>query len=117
MEDLCVLLQRHCPLPPRLSRLQPVDERESVLFQSNIDRILEVMQGFEPLAGTLTPVLLDRWDRVRAIGKAAHGRSHEQPQPDGTGERVCGLPATGSARPVFPTQLKRYLPIQKRKRG
>lgn len=69
-----VFLQRRCPPPPRLSRQQHVCEPEPVPFQSPIDLVIERIQSVEPVAGTLPPVLLNRWSGGKAIGKAARGR-------------------------------------------
>jgi len=74
VQGLYVLLHRRCPLPPRLSRQQAVCERELVPFQSKIDLMIELIQQFEPVAGTLTHVLLDSWYSAKAIWKAARER-------------------------------------------
>ncbi|GHO64130.1 hypothetical protein KSC_030220 [Ktedonobacter sp. SOSP1-52] len=74
VQGLYVLLQWRCPLPPRLYRQQAVCEREQVPFQSKIDLMIELIQGFEPATGTLTHVLLDSWYSAKAIWKAARER-------------------------------------------
>jgi hypothetical protein len=74
VQGLYVLLHRRCPLPPRLYRQQHVCEREQVPFQSKIDLMIELIQSFEPVAATLTHVLLDSWYSAKAIWKAARER-------------------------------------------
>jgi hypothetical protein len=74
VQGLYVLLQRRCPLPPRLYRQQYVCEREQVAFQSKIDLMIELIQSFEPVAGTLTHVLLDSWYGAKVIWKTARER-------------------------------------------
>lgn len=49
-------------------------EREQVSFQSKIDLMIELVQQCEPVAGTLTHVLLDSWYSAKAIWKAARER-------------------------------------------
>jgi DDE family transposase len=74
VQGLYVLEGRRCPTAPRLYRQQPVCEREQVPFQSKIDLMIDVIQSFEPVAGTLTHVLLDSWYSAKAIWKAARER-------------------------------------------
>lgn len=75
VQGLYVLLQRRCPLPPLLYRQQHVCEQEQISFQSKIDLMIELIQHFEPVTGTLTHVLLDSWYSAKAIWKAARERS------------------------------------------
>lgn len=74
VQGLYLLLQRRCPLAPRLYRQQHICEREQVPFQSKIDLMIETIQGFEPVVGTLTHVLLDRWYSAKTIWRAARER-------------------------------------------
>jgi hypothetical protein len=73
VQGLYVLLHRRCPLSPRLYRQQHVCEREQVPFQSKID-LIELIQSFEPVAATLTHVLLASWYSVKVIWKTARER-------------------------------------------
>lgn len=68
---LYVLLERRCPLAPRLYRQQKVCEKEEVAFQSKIDLMEDLIRTFEPVAGTVTHVLLDSWYCAKVIWKAA----------------------------------------------
>lgn len=74
VQGLYMLAGRRCPLAPRLYRQQHVCEREQVPFQSKIDLMIELIQGFEPVAETLTHVLLDSWYSAKGIWKAARER-------------------------------------------
>ncbi len=74
VQGLYVLLGRHCPLPPRLYRQRAVCEAEGVPFQSKIDLMVELVETFEPVADTVTHVLLDSWYGCKAIWKAARAR-------------------------------------------
>jgi hypothetical protein len=59
VENLYVLLGRRCPLAPQMYRQQAVCEAEGVGFRSKIDLMEHLIRTFEPVAGTLTHVLLD----------------------------------------------------------
>jgi hypothetical protein len=74
VQGLYVLLSRRCPLAPRLYRQQHVCECEQVPFQSKIDLMIELIQSFEPVVGTLTHVLLDSWYSAKTIWQAARKR-------------------------------------------
>jgi hypothetical protein len=74
VQGLYMLLGRRCPTVPRLYREPAVCEREQVPFKSKIDLMIETIQCFEPVAGTLTHVLLDSWYSAKAIWKAARER-------------------------------------------
>ena len=74
VESLYVLLGRRCPLAPQLYRQQAVCAAEDVLFQSKIDLMEVVIPTFEPVAGTLTHVLLDSWYSAKRLWRAARER-------------------------------------------
>ena len=74
VESLYVLLGRRCPLAPQLYRQQAVCAAEDVLFQSKIDLMEAVIRTFEPVAGTLTHVLLDSWYSAKRLWRAARER-------------------------------------------
>ncbi len=71
---LYVLLGRRCPLAPRLYRQQKVCQKEAGAFQSKIDVMESLIRPFEPVAGSVTHVLLDSWYRAKVIWKAARER-------------------------------------------
>jgi hypothetical protein len=74
VESLYVLLGRRCPLAPQLYRQQTVCAAEGVPFQSKIDLMEAVIRTFEPVAGTLTHVLLDSWYSAKRLWRAAQER-------------------------------------------
>lgn len=74
VESLYVLLGRRCPLAPQLYRQQAVCVAEDVPFQSKIDLMEAVIRTFEPVAGTLTHVLLDTWYSAKRLWRAARER-------------------------------------------
>src|SRR5713226_8333435 len=74
VESLYVLLGRRCPLAPQLYRQQAVCAEEDVPFQSKIDLMEAVIRTFEPVAGTLTHVLLDSWYSAKRLWRAARER-------------------------------------------
>ena len=74
VESLYVLLGRRCPLAPQLYRQQAVCEAEGVPFQSKIDLMETVIRTFEPVAGTVTHVLLDTWYSAKRLWCAARER-------------------------------------------
>jgi SRSO17 transposase len=74
VQGLYVLLGRSCPLAPQLYRQQRVCEKEGVPFASKIALMIECIRTFEPVAGTLTHVLLDSWYSAKAIWRAARER-------------------------------------------
>ncbi len=61
VQSLYVLLGRHCPLAPQLYRQQRICEVEGVPFASKIALMEATIRTFEPVARTLTHVLLDTW--------------------------------------------------------
>ena len=71
---LYVLLGRRCPLAPRLYRQQKVCQKEEGAFQSKIDLMESLIRTFEPVAGSVTHVLLDSWYCAKVIWKAARER-------------------------------------------
>jgi len=74
VESLYVLLGRRCPLAPQLYRQQAVCAAEGVPFASKIDLMETVIRTFEPVAGTLTHVLLDSWYSAKRLWRAARER-------------------------------------------
>ena len=74
VESLYVLLGRRCPLAPQLYRQQAICEAEGVPFASKIDLMEAVIRTFEPIAGTVTHVLLDSWYSAKRHGLAARER-------------------------------------------
>jgi hypothetical protein len=74
VEGLYVLLGRRCPLAPQMYRQQAVCEAEGVPFSSKIDLMEHRIRTFEPVAGTLTHVLLDTWYSAKVLWRAARER-------------------------------------------
>ena len=74
VEGLYVLLGRRCPLAPQLYRQQAVCVAEEVPFASLIDLMETVIRTFEPVAGTVTHVLLDTWYSAKRLWRAARER-------------------------------------------
>jgi hypothetical protein len=74
VESLYVLLGRRCPLAPQLYRQRIVCEAEGVPFASKIDLLEGIIQTFEPVAGTVTHVLLDTWYSAKRLWRAARER-------------------------------------------
>ena len=74
VESLYVLLGRRCPLAPQLYRQQQVCEREGVPFASKIELMETTIRTFEPVAGTVTHVLLDSWYSAKRLWRAARER-------------------------------------------
>jgi SRSO17 transposase len=74
VQSLYVLLGRHCPLAPQLYRQQRVCEVEGVPFASKIALMEATIRTFEPVAGTLTHVLLDTWYSAKCLWRAARER-------------------------------------------
>jgi hypothetical protein len=74
VESLYVLLGRRCPLAPQLYRQQAICEAEGVPFASKIDLMETVIRTFEPVAGTVTHVLLDTWYTAKRLWRAARER-------------------------------------------
>jgi hypothetical protein len=74
VQSLYVLLGRRCPLAPQLYRQQAVCRAEGVAFASKIDLMEATIRTFEPVAGTLTHVLLDCWYSAKCLWRAARQR-------------------------------------------
>ena len=74
VQALYVVQGRHCPLAPQLYRQKAVCEAEGVPFHSKIELMTEQIRTFQPLAGTQTHVLLDRWYSAKCIWKEARRR-------------------------------------------
>ena len=74
VESLYVLLGRRCPLVPQMDRQQAVCATEGVPFESLIDMMENIIRTFEPVAGTVTHVLLDTWYSAKEIWRAARER-------------------------------------------
>lgn len=71
---LYVLLERRCPLEPRMYCQKRVCEAEGIPFQSKIDMAVEEIARFEPVAGTHTHILVDSWYHCRRVRRAATAR-------------------------------------------
>ncbi len=74
VESLYVLLGRRCPLAPQLYRQQMVCAAQGIAFSSKIDLMEHRIRTFEPVAGTLTHVLLDTWYSAKRLWRAARER-------------------------------------------
>jgi hypothetical protein len=74
VERLYVLLGRHCPLAPQLYRQQQVCEGEGVPIALKIELMETTICTFEPVAGTVTHVLLDTWYSAKRLWRAARER-------------------------------------------
>jgi DDE superfamily endonuclease len=74
VESLYVVLGRRCPLAPQLYRQQQVCEVEGVPFASKIELMETTIRTFEPIAGTVTHVLLDSWYSAKRLWRAARER-------------------------------------------
>jgi hypothetical protein len=74
VQSLYVLLGRRCPLAPQMYRQQAVCQRESVPFQSKVDMMEATIRDFQPVAHTLTHVLVDSWYTCKRIWRAARDR-------------------------------------------
>src|SRR6266581_518396 len=74
VESLYVLLGRRCPLAPQLYRQQAVCTAEGVPFASKIELMETTIRTFEPIAGTVTHVLLDSWYSAKRLWRAARER-------------------------------------------
>jgi hypothetical protein len=74
---LYVLLDQHCPLEAQMYRQKSVCQQEGVPFQSKIDLAVHQIEGFEPVAGTHTHVLIDSWYHCKQVRRAAQKRSWE----------------------------------------
>jgi hypothetical protein len=69
-----VLLGRRCPLAPQLYRQETVCETEGVAFQSKIEQMATLLRTFEPVAGTVTHILLDSWYCAKCLWHEARER-------------------------------------------
>jgi hypothetical protein len=74
---LYVLLDQRCPLEAQMYRQKSVCLQEGVPFQSKIDMAVNQIEGFEPVAGTHTHVLIDCWYHCRQVRRAAQKRNWE----------------------------------------
>jgi hypothetical protein len=74
---LYVLLGQRCPLEAQMYRQKTVCQQEGVPFQSKIDMAVKQIEGFEPVAGTHTHVLIDSWYHCRQVRRAAQKRGWE----------------------------------------
>jgi hypothetical protein len=74
VESLYVVMGRRCPLAPQLYRQQAVCEVEGVSFASKIKLMETTIRTFEPIAGTVTHVLLDSWYSAKCLWRAARER-------------------------------------------
>jgi hypothetical protein len=74
VQGLYVLLDRSCPLAPQLYRQEAVCATEGVAFQSKIEQMDTLISKFEPVAGTVTHLLLDSWYCAKRLWRAARER-------------------------------------------
>ena len=74
VQGLYVLLGRRCPLLPQMYRQKVVCEAEGVPFLSKIELITNQIAEFEPVADTMTHVLLDSWYTCKRIWRVARER-------------------------------------------
>lgn len=74
VESLYVVMGRRCPLAPQLYRQQAVCTAEGVPFASKIELMETTIRTFEPIAGTVTHVLLDSWYSAKRLWRAARER-------------------------------------------
>jgi SRSO17 transposase len=74
VQGLYILLGRRCPLAPKMYRQRAVCEAEGVAFASKVDIMAEIIDTFEPVAGTITHVLLDSWYTSKRLWKIARER-------------------------------------------
>ncbi len=74
VQGLYVLLGRRCPLAPLLYQQKSVCAAREIPFRSKIALMEERIRTFEPVAGTLTHVLLDSWYGAKRLWKAARDR-------------------------------------------
>jgi hypothetical protein len=77
VQSLYVLLGRRCPLEPRLYRQKKTCVTEGVCFASKVELMEATIREFEPVADTVTHVLLDAWYSAKRIWKAARERGFE----------------------------------------
>jgi DDE superfamily endonuclease len=71
---LYVLLGQRCPLPMQMYRQKAVCQQEGVRFESKIEMATHQIEGFEPVPGTQTHVLIDSWYHCRDLRRAAQKR-------------------------------------------
>ncbi|GEM_PF-314796 len=74
---LYVLLGQRCPLEAQMYRQKAVCQQEGVPFHSKIDMAVKQIEGFEPVAGTHTHVLIDSWYHCKQVRRAAQKRNWE----------------------------------------
>jgi hypothetical protein len=74
VQGLYVLLERRCPLAPQLYRQEAVCASEGEAFHSKIDLMETLIRSFEPVAGTVTHMLLDSWYCAKCLWRAARER-------------------------------------------
>lgn len=77
VQSLYVLLGRRCPLEPQLYRQKKTCQAEGVKFASKVELMEATIREFEPVADTVTHVLLDAWYSAKRIWKAARERGFE----------------------------------------
>jgi DDE superfamily endonuclease len=74
VQCLYTVLDRSCPLEPLLYRQKKTAEKEGIPFTSKIDLMIQQIQNFTPLTGTVTHVLLDSWYNGKKLWKVAIDR-------------------------------------------
>ncbi len=73
-QSLSVLVGRRCLLAPQLYRQQAECLAEGVPFASKIDLMEATIRTCEPVAGTVSHVLLDTWYSAKHLWRAARER-------------------------------------------
>ena len=76
-QALYVLLDRRCPLLPRMYRTKNVCEAQAVPFVSKVEMAVACVQTFVPAPDTHTHVLVDAWYLNKALWKAAKQRGFD----------------------------------------
>lgn len=74
VQALYVLQGRRCPLEPLMYTQNAVCLQEQRPFRSKIEQMMQIINDFEPVAGTQTHVLLDSWYTAKKIWRAARAR-------------------------------------------
>lgn len=69
-----MVLDRRCPLAPQRSRQETLCQAEEGAFPSTIAVLETLMRECEPVDGTRTHILLNKWDRVTCLWHAARER-------------------------------------------
>lgn len=76
-QALYVLLNRRCPLLPRMYRTKSVCAAQEKPFQSKVEKAVACVQTFVPAENTHTHVLVDAWYMNKALRKATRQRGFD----------------------------------------